>query len=155
MTRYFMSIQEATQLILQCGAFGKDGEVFLLEMGKPIKITQMANDLIRLSGLEPGIDIPIVFTGLRPGEKLYEELQLHDEKRMTTNHKKIMILKQNETPLSMDYMLQTTKALLNASRELNSEKIQLILKQMLPTYRPRQFDLTEKKSFRYGIKGEA
>ena len=120
-------------MILQCGAFGKDGEVFLLEMGKPIKITQMANDLIRLSGLEPGIDIPIVFTGLRPGEKLYEELQLHDEKGIQ-HHKKIMILKQNETPLSMDYMLQTTKALLNASRELNLEKIQLILKQMLPTY---------------------
>ena len=82
MTRYFMSIQEASQLILQCCAFGKDGEIFLLEMGKPIKILQMARDLIRLSGLEPDVDIPIVFTGLRPGEKLYEELQLLDEKKL-------------------------------------------------------------------------
>ena len=66
MTRYFMSIQEASQLILQCGAIGRDGEIFLLEMGKPIRIVQMAKDLIRLSGLEPDVDIPIVFTGLRP-----------------------------------------------------------------------------------------
>ena len=81
MTRYFMSIQEATQLILQCGAYGKGWRNFLLEMGKPIKILQMAKDLIRLSGFEPDVDIPIVFTGLRPGEKLYEELQLLNEKK--------------------------------------------------------------------------
>ena len=93
MTRYFMSIQEASQLILQCGAFGKDGEIFLLEMGKPIKIINMAKDLIRLSGFEPEVDIPIVYTGLRPGEKLYEELQLLNEKKVNTDHKKIMILK--------------------------------------------------------------
>ena len=80
MTRYFMSLQEASQLIIQCGSLGKDGEIFLLEMGKPIKIVQMAKDLIRLSGLEPEVDIPLVFTGLRPGEKLYEELQLLNEK---------------------------------------------------------------------------
>ena len=73
MNRYFMSIQEASQLIIQCAALGKDGEIFLLEMGKPIKILQIAKDLIRLSGYEKE-EIPIVFTGLRPGEKLYEEL---------------------------------------------------------------------------------
>ena len=155
MTRYFMSIREASQLILQCGAFGKDGEVFLLEMGSPIKITQMAKDLIRLSGLEPEIDIPIVYTGLRPGEKLYEELQMYDEKRIKTNHKKIMILKQDETFLDLDYILQAVKSLMAASKELDSDKIQAILKQMLPTYRPPDFNLSEKKSFRYGIKGEA
>ena len=93
MTRYFMSIQEASQLILQCGALGRDGEIFLLEMGKPIRIVQMAKDLIRLSGLEPDVDIPIVFTGLRPGEKLYEELQLLNEQKVSTSHRKIMILK--------------------------------------------------------------
>ena len=96
MTRYFMSIQEASQLILQCGALGKDGEIFL-EMGKPIKILQMAKDLIRLSGFEPEVNIPIVYTGLRPGEKLYEELQSNEEQKVTTNHKKIMILKNNKT----------------------------------------------------------
>ena len=93
MTRYFMSIQEASQLIIQCGALGRDGEIFLLEMGKPIRIVQMAKDLIRLSGYEPDVDIPIVFTGLRPGEKLYEELQLLNEKKVSTSHRKIMILK--------------------------------------------------------------
>ena len=97
MTRYFMSIQEASQLILQCGALGRDGEIFLLEMGQPIRIVQMAKDLIRLSGLEPEIDIPIVFTGLRPGEKLYEELQLLNEKKVSTSHRKIMILKDKQS----------------------------------------------------------
>ena len=155
MTRYFMSIQEASQLILQCGAFGKDGEIFLLEMGNPIKITQMAKDLIRLSGLEPEIDIPIVYTGLRPGEKLYEELQTYDEKRIKTNHKKIMILKQDKTFLDLKIVLQQVQALLIASKNLDSDQIQSILKQMLPTYRPRDFNLSEKQSFRYGIKGEA
>ena len=93
MTRYFMSIQEASQLILQCGSLGNNGQIFLLEMGKPIKIVQMAKDLIRLSGFEPEVDIPIVYTGLRAGEKLYEELQFINEKRVSTKHKKIMILK--------------------------------------------------------------
>ena len=99
MTRYFMSIQEASQLILQCGAFGKDGEIFLLEMGRPVKILQMAKDLIRISGLEPEIDIPIIFTGLRPGEKLYEELQFKNESKVGTNHKKIMILEKSNLPM--------------------------------------------------------
>ena len=93
MTRYFMSIQEASQLILQCGALGRDGEIFLLEMGKPIRIVQMAKDLIRLSGLEPDVDIPIVYTGLRPGEKLYEELLANEENTITTHHEKILIAK--------------------------------------------------------------
>ena len=89
MTRYFMSIQEASQLILQSGAIGRGGEIILLEMGKPIKINQLAHDLIKLSGLAPGVDIPIVYTGLRPGEKLYEELQSLDEKLISTSHKKL------------------------------------------------------------------
>ena len=106
MTRYFMSIQEASQLIIQCGSIGKDGEIFLLEMGQPIKITQMAKDLIRLSGLEPEKDIPIVYTGLRPGEKLYEELQLLNEKKVHTEHKKITILKESASPILWPVMQQ-------------------------------------------------
>ena len=156
MTRYFMSIQEASQLILQCGAIGRDGEVFLLEMGKPIKITQMVNDLIRLSGLEPEIDIPIVFTGLRPGEKLYEELQMYGEQKVKTAHDKIMILKDSQTMVSWQILSQGIQELLDAAEELDSEKIQLLLKQILPTYRPRTFDSNlSQRSLFHSIKGQA
>jgi len=141
MTRYFMSIQEASQLILQCGSLGNDGEIFLLEMGKPIKIVQMAKDLIRLSGLEPDIDIPIVYTGLRPGEKLYEELQLMNEKKVYTSHKKITILKDSQTHIPWNIFKQCTMQLLDAAKKLDGEKIQYLLKQTLPTYRPRNFDV--------------
>ncbi len=160
MTRYFMSIQEASQLIIQCGVFGKDGEIFLLEMGKPIKIIQMAKDLIRLSGLEPEVDIPIVYTGLRPGEKLYEELKLHNERKVTTNHKKIVILKETQPPEDWSLMKQKVQVLLDTSSELNSDKIKNLLKQMLPAYSPSTFhsDLNEKAhgvSSNGTIKGEA
>ena len=106
-----MSIQEASQLILQCGALGRDGEIFLLEMGKPIRIVQMAKDLIRLSGFEPDIDIPIVYTGLRPGEKLYEELQLYDEQKVKTSHIKIMILKDKNSNIPWDIFESSIKQL--------------------------------------------
>jgi FlaA1/EpsC-like NDP-sugar epimerase len=92
-TRYFMTIPEASQLILQAGAIGQGGEIFILDMGQPIKVLQMAEDLIRLSGKEPGKDIEIVITGLRPGEKLYEELITHGENIIETRHEKIMVLR--------------------------------------------------------------
>ncbi len=139
MTRYFMSIQEASQLIIQCGSIGRDGEIFLLEMGKPIRIVQMAKDLIRLSGLEPDVDIPIVFTGLRPGEKLYEELQLLNEQKVSTAHKKIMILKDKQSFIPWSIFKISIEKLLLAAKEINSEKIQLELDQIIPTYRPRSF----------------
>ena len=131
-----MSIQEASQLILQHGSLGKDGEIFLLEMGKPIKILGMAKDLIRLSGLEPEIDIPIVYTGLRPGEKLHEELQMLNEHKVSTSHKKIMILKENQPPVNWPVFLKITNRLLQSAENLNKEEIQTILKQLLPTYSP-------------------
>ena len=139
MTRYFMSIQEASQLIIQCGALGRDGEIFLLEMGKPIRIVKMAKDLIRLSGLEPQVDIPIVYTGLRPGEKLYEELQLMNEHKVRTSHSKIMIL-QDKKPRALWSVISTgVVELKNAAKNLDSEKIQLLLQQILPTYHPRTY----------------
>ena len=137
MTRYFMSIQEASQLILQCGALGIDGEIFLLEMGQPIRIVQMAKDLIRLSGLEPEEDIPIVFTGLRPGEKLFEELQLLNEQKVSTSHKKIMILKDNNAHISWPIFKTNIDKLLSFADKLDSENIQILLKSILPTYSPR------------------
>jgi len=94
-TRYFMTIPEASQLILQAGAQGEGGETFILEMGESIKIADMARDLIRLSGKEPDEDIEIKFTGLRQGEKLYEELITEDEGIVPTRHEKIMVLKPN------------------------------------------------------------
>ncbi len=92
-TRYFMSIPEASQLILQAGALGAGGEVFILEMGTPVKIADMAKDLIRLSGKEPDRDIQIVYSGLRPGEKLYEELITEGEDIVGTEHEDIMVLR--------------------------------------------------------------
>jgi FlaA1/EpsC-like NDP-sugar epimerase len=136
MTRYFMSIQEASQLILQCGALGNEGEIFLLDMGKPIKILQMAKDLIRLSGLEPEKDIPIVFTGLRPGEKLYEELQQAEENRLDTTHKKIMILKSNKISYSWEKLNKKVLNIISNSKNLNIEKIEDNLKSIVPSYNP-------------------
>jgi FlaA1/EpsC-like NDP-sugar epimerase len=94
-TRFFMTIPESAQLILQAGALGKGGEIFVLEMGKPLRIADIAEDLIRLSGKEPGKDVEIVFTGLREGEKLYEELITGGEDVIGTKHEKIMVLKAN------------------------------------------------------------
>ena len=89
MRRYFMTIPEATQLVLQAFSIGKGGEIFVLDMGEPVKIVDLARNLVLLSGLQPDRDIKIEFTGLRPGEKLFEELNLHDEYLVPTSHPKI------------------------------------------------------------------
>ena len=89
MRRYFMTIPEAAQLVLQAFSIGKGGDVFLLDMGEPVKIIDLATNLILLSGLKPEKDIKIQFTGLRPGEKLFEELNLHTESLLPTLHAKI------------------------------------------------------------------
>jgi FlaA1/EpsC-like NDP-sugar epimerase len=89
MTRFFMTIPEAAQLVLQAGAFGTSGDIFVLDMGEPVKVVDLARDLIRLSGLEEGREIDVVFTGLRPGEKLFEELYNDAETRLSTPHPKI------------------------------------------------------------------
>ncbi|RJR35578.1 MAG: polysaccharide biosynthesis protein [Desulfobacteraceae bacterium] len=93
MVRFFMTIPEACQLILQAGAMGEGGEIFILDMGTPVKIADMARDLIRLSGFEPGVDIKIEFTGMRPGEKLFEELITEGEGIVPTGHEKILVLR--------------------------------------------------------------
>ena len=94
-TRYFMTIPEACQLVLQAGALGEGGELFVLEMGTPVKIADMARDLIRLSGKEPDEDVEVVYTGLRPGEKLYEELITSGENVVRTEHDKIMVIRED------------------------------------------------------------
>jgi len=159
MTRYFMSIQEASQLILQSGAIGNDGEIFLLEMGKPIKIDQMARDLIRLSGYEPEKEIPIVYTGLRPGEKLYEELQSQEENVVKTKHKKIMILRGVANRiLPWDEFKVLVNELIIIAESMDSDRIQLSLKKLVPYYQPRAFSsktIEDEKPSSYPIQGEA
>ncbi|MCB0738655.1 MAG: polysaccharide biosynthesis protein, partial [Bacteroidetes bacterium] len=95
-TRYFMTIPEACQLILEAGTMGKGGEIFIFDMGQDVKIVDLANKMIRLSGFEPGKDIQIQFTGLRPGEKIREELLSTEENTLPTHHHKILIAKVRE-----------------------------------------------------------
>ncbi len=133
-TRFFMTIPEACQLILQAGAMGEGGEIFILDMGTPIKIYDMARDLIRLSGFEPDIDIKIEYIGLRPGEKLYEELITEGENIIPTRHEKIMVLKGIDCSLNLlngkiDELVQL------ANRQVGDE-IKLKLKEILPEYTP-------------------
>ena len=134
MTRYFMIIPEACQLILQAGAMGEGGEIFLLDMGMPIKIDDMARDLIRLSGLEPDIDIKIDYIGLRPGEKLYEELITEGEGIVPTTHEKIMVLKGAETDLNR--LNGNIDALIKLAEDQDEKKIKKKLQEIVPEYQP-------------------
>jgi FlaA1/EpsC-like NDP-sugar epimerase len=93
MMRYFMTIPEASQLVIQAGALGQGGEVFVLNMGEPVRVLDLAKDMITLSGFKPFEDIDIVFTGIRPGEKLFEELETAEEQLTKTSHPKIFISK--------------------------------------------------------------
>jgi len=135
-TRYFMTIPEACQLILQAGAMGNGGEIFLLDMGTPIKIVDMAKDLIRLSGFVPDEDIKIEYIGLRPGEKLFEELITEGEGIVPTGHEKIMTLK------GMDCNLKSLKgdieALVEISEEQDQNRIKSLLKGIVPEYMPEK-----------------
>ena len=131
MTRYFMTIPEASQLVLQAGAMGKGGEVFLLDMGEPVKIIDLARNMIRLSGLEPDKDIHIKITGLRPGEKKYEELLTSEEGTNRTNHTKIF-----EAPLdTVDRDWLIDKIAIFDSCETDMDVIG-VLQDIIPTYTP-------------------
>ena len=129
MTRYFMTIPEAVQLVLQAGVLARGGEVFVLDMGEPVRIVDMAHDLIELSGLTPGEDIQIKFTGLRPGEKLFEELLTAEEGTTATNHAKVFRanLRQVDGPL-----LEQKLLLLRKMRE--PAAIRTMLGDLVPTY---------------------
>ena len=134
--RYFMTIPEAVSLVLQASYYAKGGEIFVLDMGEPVKIDDMARNLIRLSGYTPDVDIKIVYTGLRPGEKLYEELLMDEEGLQETENKMIHIGK----PIDMDdaWFEQKLKELDKASYDEISD-MKRIVAQIVPTYRP---DLT-------------
>lgn len=135
MTRFFMTIPEAVQLVLQAGSQAEGGEVFLFDMGKPVKIKDMAEDLIRLHGLTPGKDIKIVYTGLRPGEKLYEELLTSEEGTTSTKHKKIF--KAQIQPLDESDLQQSLQTLQETT---DKRTILQTLKHMIPTYKSKQLE---------------
>jgi len=140
MSRYFMSIPEAAQLTLQAGAMGNaTGQIFLLDMGKAVKIKDMAYDLIRLSGLEPEKDIPIIYTGLRPGEKLYEELISKEEKAQTTDHKKIMVLQNGANNMPWQLIQREIQSLMDISMKLDPDAIKRKLQHLIPDYTPQDF----------------
>lgn len=124
-----MTIPEAAQLVLQAGGMDKNGQVFVLDMGEPVKIVDLAKDLIRLSGFEPDEDIEIVYTGIRPGEKLYEELLTAEEGTTATHHKKIFEAKSNDLPKDLNNELNK---LYKAAIELNRFEIETLLKDLIP-----------------------
>jgi len=135
MTRYFMTIPEATQLVLQAFSIGKGGEVFVLEMGEPVKISDLAKNLILLSGLQPERDIEIQFTGLRPGEKMFEELNLHDEHVIPTSHAKIRSYAcyQDVDAMQLKASLLRLQAIVEGQDVAN---LVLLLKELVPDYNP-------------------
>jgi FlaA1/EpsC-like NDP-sugar epimerase len=134
MQRYFMTVPEAAQLVLQASAMGKGGEIFMLDMGQPVKIVDLAQNLILLSGLQPDEDIKIEFTGIRPGEKLYEELNHFDEDLIPTSHAKIKIFARNGLPeMNMESRMADLCEIC-AARDLG--QLVVALKEIVPDYSP-------------------
>lgn len=131
MIRYFMTIPEAVQLVIQAGAFARGGEIFILDMGKPVKIVDLATDLIRLSGYEPHVDIQIEFSGIRPGEKLYEELLTNEEGLTSTKHDRIFIGKPSQiNHAELEFSFKKLERVLTG----DSEPILEVVKHLVPTY---------------------
>ena len=137
MKRYFMSIPEAAQLILQAGSIGENGEIYVLDMGKPVLVKEIAYELIRLSGLEPEVDISIEYIGLRPGEKMYEELMTSSESLVDTSHEKIMVLKDG-VDHQWDYLLTEIDKIVLSARSYDSDLIKNKLKEFIPEYNPSE-----------------
>jgi len=130
--RYFMTIPEAAQLVLQAATLGEGGEVFVLDMGKPVKIVDLARDVIRLSGLEEGKDIDIVFTGLRPGEKLHEALFAAEETHACSRHQKIFFAQNGH--IAVEQIEADVERLLGAARSGDYEEIMIQLGALAPGY---------------------
>jgi FlaA1/EpsC-like NDP-sugar epimerase len=129
-TRYFMTIAEAGQLILQAGVLGEGGEVFVLDMGEPVRISYLAEQLIRLAGKEPGRDIEIVYTGLRPGEKLFEELFHAHESYAKTAHEKILLTRSAD--VNLEWMVERLQTAEHAVRQYDNDQLRRILLELVP-----------------------
>lgn len=131
--RYFMTIPEACELVLQAGTMGEGGEIFVFDMGEPVKIIDLAKRMIKLSGFEPNIDIKIIYTGLRPGEKLYEELLSDDAKTLPTHNDKIMISK--DPSMGFEDIDRLSKEITKASLRRDKVEVVRILKTIVPEFR--------------------
>ncbi len=131
-TRYFMTIPEACQLVLEAGAMGQGGEIFVFDMGQPVKIADLANKMIRMSGREPGKDVQVVFTGLRPGEKLYEELLNNAENTLSTYHEKIMIARVREYDF-VEMNEHIEKLIASAQKHYITPTV-VLMKQLVPEF---------------------
>ncbi len=136
MKRYFMTIPEAVQLVLQAAVLGQGGEVFMLDMGEPVKIVDLAQDLIELSGLEVGYDIEIAFTGIRPGEKLHEELFIPGETYRRTEHQKIFVIESAMGTVMPSQLNQVVARLEDAAYNNNVAEVDQSLRYLLPDFRP-------------------
>ena len=136
MQRYFMMIPEASQLVIQAGAMGAGGEIFVLDMGEPVKIVDLARDMVRLSGLREGEDIEIQFSGVRPGEKLFEELHIDGETHVPTSHPKIMVAKCQRTPLTE---IAGSINQLQFKRNAGDDEIVAELERIVPEFKPTRF----------------
>jgi FlaA1/EpsC-like NDP-sugar epimerase len=133
MKRYFMTIPEASQLVMQAGAIGKGGEIFVLDMGEPVRILDLARQMIRRSGLREGEDIELRVTGIRPGEKLYEELATNDEQTQPTSHSKIRIWKSSPShPAAVRRLLDRLYATIDSP----SDTVVAALAACVPEYQP-------------------
>jgi FlaA1/EpsC-like NDP-sugar epimerase len=133
-TRYFMTIPEACQLIMQAAAMGRGGEVFVLDMGEPVAVSYLAEQMIRLSGKRPGTDIRIEYIGLRPGEKLHEELFHAQEKLAPTGHDKLLLARSR--PLDRERLWQGMEALEAACAEFDDARIAALLRELAPEFEP-------------------
>ena len=138
--RYFMSIPEAAQLILQAGAIGTGGEIFVLDMGDPVLIKDIAKELIKLSGYTPEVDIPIDYIGLRPGEKMFEELITKDENIKDSPHNKIMVLT-NEISHGWNHILAESEKIIESAASYDAVKIKKALNLMIPEYKQTDLDI--------------
>ena len=134
--RYFMTIPEAVSLVLEAGMMATGGDIFVLDMGSPVKITTLAENLIRIYGYEPYSEMPIIFTGLRPGEKLFEELLMSEEGLKPTDSKKIFI--GSQIKINPDEFIRKLYELKEAANENNSEAVVEKLSQLVPTFKPQK-----------------
>jgi FlaA1/EpsC-like NDP-sugar epimerase len=145
--RYFMTIPEAASLVLQAGTYADGGEIFVLDMGSPVKIDTLARNLIRLSGLRPDVDIQISYTGLRPGEKLYEEKLMSEEGMRTTPNRLIHI--GSPIPSGADEFLGQLQMLMTAAYDGREDEIRNLVSEVVPTYQPAGKNGSEAKGEAY------